>query len=547
MGTERFARTYRLLAAAFFAACLAGAQAGAQATPPAGGQPAAPQVRMRWQDFISGPDGTKRLASLQAAITKMKSLDSSAPDSADFRRSWLYWANIHGYYGAQSPDGTVAQQIQYLQDNQMGQYVSYYQGIVDQTAPDATAQAIWATCQHSPPGQQLNFFGWHRMYLYYYERVLRWAAGDDTLRLPYWDYTDPAQVTLPGAFQDTTSSLYDAKRDPDMNTGASTLNPVDTNVNAVLKLSDYLTYEGRVEGGIHGYVHCTVGPTCPVAHMGDVPVAGNDPVFYSHHANIDRLWACWQKLYPTPAGSWQDEQFSFVDETGTLVTQPVKNFLDSTTLGYVYDNDSDCSRQAATDTTNTTLSTKPAAKPPAQGSGKKSTTMIGSSKPIAINQPQISVDLPVPKPKLQGALSNAGKTSTTELVLRDVTAQTHPGTLFDVFVEKKGDPSTRTLVGTISWFGAFRHHGHTGAEKRTFQFDITDQLQALGQTAAAEGLTVTLEASDGRVVADPARAAAKKTLAAKAFRAQSKLQIGAIELQESTTAAPPPPAPPKKK
>ena len=206
MGTKRFARTYRLLAAAFFIASMAGARLGAQTAPPAGGQPAAPQVRMRWQDFINGPDGAKRLASLQAAITKMKSLDGSAPDSADFRRSWQYWANIHGYYGAQSPDGTVAQQIQYLQDNGMGQYVSYYQGIVDQTAPDATAQAIWATCQHSPPGQQANFFGWHRMYLYYYERVLRWAAGDSTLRLPYWDYTDPSQVTLPGAFQDTTSS-----------------------------------------------------------------------------------------------------------------------------------------------------------------------------------------------------------------------------------------------------------------------------------------------------------------------------------------------------
>ncbi len=32
-------------------------------------------------------------------------------------------------------------------------------------------------------------------------------------------------------------------------------------------------------------------PPCPVAHMGDVPVAGNDPVFYTHHANIDRMFA----------------------------------------------------------------------------------------------------------------------------------------------------------------------------------------------------------------------------------------------------------------
>jgi len=94
-----------------------------------------------------------------------------------------------------SPDGTVAQQIQWLQQNGCGQYVSYYNGITDQTVPDSIAQTVWATCQHSSQTQQaLNFFGWHRMYIYYYERVLRWASGDDTLRLPYWDYTLPSEV-----------------------------------------------------------------------------------------------------------------------------------------------------------------------------------------------------------------------------------------------------------------------------------------------------------------------------------------------------------------
>jgi len=57
-------------------------------------------------------------------------------------------------------------------------------GIQDQTPPDAIANTVWATCVHSPPGQQLNFFGWHRIYLYYFERVLRWAAQDPTLTLP---------------------------------------------------------------------------------------------------------------------------------------------------------------------------------------------------------------------------------------------------------------------------------------------------------------------------------------------------------------------------
>ena len=46
----------------------------------------------------------------------MRALDNST-NPQDFRRSWLYWANIHGYYGQSSPDGTVEDQIQYLKQN----------------------------------------------------------------------------------------------------------------------------------------------------------------------------------------------------------------------------------------------------------------------------------------------------------------------------------------------------------------------------------------------------------------------------------------------
>src|ERR1700719_2529505 len=104
---------------------------------------------MRWQDFISGPDGARRLASLEAAVSKMKSLDATDPVQApaNYRRSWHYWANIHGYYGSQSPDGTVQQQIDYLKANGFAQDVKYDDGsadggppIIDQTRPDNIAQ-----------------------------------------------------------------------------------------------------------------------------------------------------------------------------------------------------------------------------------------------------------------------------------------------------------------------------------------------------------------------------------------------------------------------
>jgi Common central domain of tyrosinase len=172
-----------------------------------------------------------------------------------------------------SADGTVEDQISYLQSNGLNQYVKYCNGIKDQPAPESIAQSIWATCEHSYTDQQGNLHqanlpGWHRMYVYYFERVLRWAAQDDTLRLPYWDYTDPKQEILPVEFRKTSSPIYDAKRNPKVNNGSAALNPSSTNIDDSLSNTDYLPAELSMEDGVHGYFHCTVGRTCPVAHMG---------------------------------------------------------------------------------------------------------------------------------------------------------------------------------------------------------------------------------------------------------------------------------------
>jgi hypothetical protein len=491
---------------------------------------------MRWQDFVAGPAGAQRLASLQAAIAKMKSLDGSPPNSADYRRSWAYWANIHGYYGSQSPDGTVQQQIAWLNANGFSQYVPFYNGITNQTPPDATAQQIWATCQHSGQTQALNFFGWHRMYLYYYERVLRWAANDPNLRLPYWDYTDPANLALPSQFRASSSTLFDGKRSPSMNSGSATLNGNATDIDDLLPDPSYFDYESQIEEGVHGYVHCTVGPTCPVAHMGDVPVAGNDPVFYHHHANIDRMWACWQNLHPTPPGAWQDQQFSFVDETGTLQTKPVKDFLASAPLGYVYDNVTDCARTsllaaapAPTPTPAATAAPVPA--PPPEE--RRNLGMAGATSAIRVDRPAVTVDLPVPPPTMRRAIADLGRPGNVQLVLRDVTAQSHPGTLLDVYIARKGDPASRQHVGTISWFGAFRHHGESSTVRKTLRYDVTDELRALGGEQAAEGVTVIVEASHGRMASPRAgvAAAAPAEDAARDFRPQANVRIGAIELR----------------
>jgi tyrosinase len=45
--------------------------------------------------------------------------------------------------------------------------------------------------------------------------------------------------------------------------------------------------------GVHGGVHVRTG-----GDMGSVPTASYDPIFYLHHANVDRLWAQWQADHP---------------------------------------------------------------------------------------------------------------------------------------------------------------------------------------------------------------------------------------------------------
>ena len=89
----------------------------------------------------------------------------------------------------------------------------------------------------------------------------------------------------------------------------------------------------------------------------------------------------------------------------------------------------------------------------------------------------------IAKPKLNAPA--AGAPSHTILVLKDVSALSDPGALLSVFVAQKDAPNTRQYVGTINWFGVFdpmEGMKHEGPVSRTFQYDITRHLQALGLT-----------------------------------------------------------------
>ncbi|CAD6586306.1 MAG: hypothetical protein ASARMPREDX12_002329 [Alectoria sarmentosa] len=64
---------------------------------------------------------------------------------------------------------------------------------------------------------------------------------------------------------------------------------------------------------MHNAIHSLVGSG---GHMSFIPYAGFDPIFWLHHANVDRLFAIWQAIYP---GSYTTAE---VDAEGTFTNTP---------------------------------------------------------------------------------------------------------------------------------------------------------------------------------------------------------------------------------
>ena len=67
-----------------------------------------------------------------------------------------------------------------------------------------------------------------------------------------------------------------------------------------------------------------------------------DPIFWLHHANIDRLWSLWNRRVANPTdGAWLNHTFTnnFVNPDGTPESPVVKSLLSTRQLGYRYDRD----------------------------------------------------------------------------------------------------------------------------------------------------------------------------------------------------------------
>ncbi len=183
------------------------------------------------------------------------------------------------------------------------------------------------------------FLPWHREYLRRYEAAL--ATVDPTVCLPYWNWGLGSETETTDLFQDDrigprggiVTSGYFAEAatvqnslgwtiHPDLRPFGSALSRTGTagvssrpSEAAVFEALEMILFSdfrpalehgvGLVAGnndmhdGVHGWVSGDMGAMS----------SPNDPIFFMHHAQIDRIWAMWQRKHPGVA-NYNDNDIS---------------------------------------------------------------------------------------------------------------------------------------------------------------------------------------------------------------------------------------------
>lgn len=297
-------------------------------------------TRIALADFMKDD---ARVASFRKGIAAMKALPPSD------RKSWFWWAATHAYNDALFKDALKR----------------------DRKLAKVNKARYFNQCPHF--GQSsADFLLWHRAYVYYFERCLRDAAGDPTLAVPYWDYSREDSRSFPEIFQarwlddakTQENPLYHPNRDLGFTSGRFELASPVCVAAKTMAVANFFTEPGNtgfagdildkkhtqlglMEQRPHNDIHITVGGVVGSTNgaMADIPTAAFDPVFWVHHANIDRMWSVWaatpgKRWGPMPPDAWLDEEpWLFVDADGREVRESRRFYLDRANLDMRYDTD----------------------------------------------------------------------------------------------------------------------------------------------------------------------------------------------------------------
>ncbi len=379
--------------------------------------------------------------------------------------------------------------------------------------------ATWNECEHST----WYFLPWHRIYLHHFEKVVRSTIvslhGPDDWALPYWNYSDSARPqtrSLPPAFRQRRMSsgepnpLFVQQRAPTMNAQGrlstfavdiedaflETLFTEDPDVNQIAGFGGPATgrnHEGGPVGSLenvpHGAVHVGVGGTRPPGWMSRFETAARDPIFWLHHANIDRLWEAWlrsgsPRANPTLA-AWRNQRFS-IGSGAARTSMRVREVLDPTVppLDYRY---SDMPEPGGPDLLAAAPETTRAME---EGmAGRRPAELVGATDaPVHLGAETSAAEIAVSAPR-SGAELLAGEQGQPERIylrVENIRGSELPAPLYLVHLNAPDAVDPTGLepyrVGKLSTFGipeSSRSDEEHSGSGLTFTFDITDVARRL--------------------------------------------------------------------
>lgn len=434
--------------------------------------------------------------------------------------SWRYQAAIHGY------DATLPQLRALAQPGE--------------TLP-ADADTYWKQCQH----HGWFFLPWHRGYLGYFERIVRKTivalGGPADWALPYWNYSDTEQnadvarlvrpeflaAKLPDGsanalFQGVVRGPHQLVDTPKGQAGDFGVGPKDVrlkclNYNHFYDSASASSFGGGptafshgeggvdVSGGVektpHDNVHGDIG-----GWMGSFETAGLDPLFWLHHANVDRLWAVWADApshAEPPDASWLDPTgpgfpYRFRDENGVSQVVKPSAVLDTATSAFTYRyQDIAAPPQVAAFAARlpAAITTAPAAAAPSPP--PQAPQLAGASDTnIDLSPEQVSVDLPIQSQAPTVDLAAGTGARRIYLNVENVTGSGQLDTRY-VYLNlpdvQSPDEAPELYAGSLPMFGVAemsRGGAANGGSGKNFVLNVTDVVAHLQQAGRWDGQLV---------------------------------------------------------
>lgn len=425
------------------------------------------------------------------------------------------------------------------------------------------ANAVWSTCQpHFDPTKRSFFLPWHRMYVLWFERIIRKLTNQPQFTLPYWDYSaaGPTHGIIPAAFRASDSSLFVQNRYSSVNAGL----PIDASSPGSLATTalSQCTYDQQgadmgfcrmLDSGLHGNVHVLIGDR---TNMGSIPWAARDPIFWLHHCNIDRLWASWNKAGRRNPSSttFLNATFTFADENGQQVVGKVSEMLSILKLGYAYSaynsvppcQQPPSTAQAASESRTAQAASEPSTALAESESStaqeevepstaqeeveprtvreelmRKATRVLAAAAPVRLASEHVRVQLTMteapaaagPERTFDMRIRKSASSTGVYLVLSNLQTVAQPNVLYDVYLapseEAAAKPPARRRVGTINFFDAESHGEHAQSsanDERFISFEVTGlvrRLQLEGRFKKAEPSVILVPTGEPATDAKP--------------------------------------------